>query len=631
MVWASYICPMYIRKAKKQRGKAGKVFHQYSLAQTYRADGKVKQRAILYLGADPLLENKDNRATVLRLLRAKIFGSGDLFEGEGAEGQAPKALRELADAFYEKYRIKYGDMPSKNDVSIPPAPEKAEYHSVDVKTLEVADVKTFGAEHLCRQVLDELKLADCFADMGMGRKQTDKALLGIAARAIFSSSEYKTSQILQDNSSLQECFGIGQTITHKQLYGVADKLYANKEKIDGFLYERIRTLFDLDDKLVIFDISNTYFEGRKAGSEIARHGRSKEKRSDCPLVVFTGVINAEGFIRHSRIYEGNKADAATLGDMIADLKKYSPEGAKQTIVIDAGIASEENLESITKEGYEYVCVSRKRLKDYPVDPQGHAIAQLTDRDKNKVELRIFTPKGYDDTWMYVQSEAKRAKEGSMNEKLKMRFEQELEQIEGALHKKGGTKKANKVWERIGRAKEKHKRVSSRYTIDLTEVNGLATALAWSVKPDKKSEDKTKGVYFIRTNIQGPSEERLWHIYNTIRDVEATFRCLKSDLNIRPVHHQKDERVEAHIYQTILAYQLVNTIRHMLKEKGIHHDWPNIVRIMNTHTIQTIELPTDKKRIHLRKPSKPIKEVQQIYAATNCTKTQTAIKKYVVYH
>lgn len=623
--------PMYIRAVKKQRSKTSKAFYQYTLAQTYRIDGKVKQRAILYLGSDPLLENKVNRATVLRLLQDKIFRKGDLFDKQEPENQVPKALRELAGALYEKYRIKYGDTPSENEASIPPAPAKAEYHNIDIKSLEVADVKTFGAEHLCKQVLDKLQLGDCFAEIGMTKKQSGKALLSIAARAIFSSSEHRTSQILRTNSALQECFGIERTITHKQLYGIADNLFKNKEKIDKFLYGRIRTLFQLEDRLVIFDISNTYFESRKAGSKIAKHGRSKEKRSDCPLVVFTGVINAEGFIRHSRIYEGNKADAATLSDMVTDLREYSPSDVRQTIVIDAGIATEENLDSIAGQGYEYVCVSRKRLKDYPIDPQGDTITQLTDRNKNKVELCIFTPKGYNDTWMYVQSEAKQAKEESMDEKLKTRFEQELGQIEKALHKKGGTKKINKVWERIGRAKEKNKRVSSKYAIDLTEENGLATALVRSIKQNRASEDKTKGIYFIRTNIKKSNEKELWHIYNTIREVEATFRCLKSDLNIRPVHHQKDERVEAHIYQTILAYQLVNTIRHMLKEKGIHHDWTNVVRIMNTQTVQTLELPTDTKQIHLRKPSRPIKEVQQIFTATNCTKTQTAIKKYVVYH
>lgn len=622
---------MYIRAVKKQRSETSKVFYQYTLAQTIRVEGKVKQRAILYLGSDPLLEDKANRSIVLDLLKAKIYGHTDLFSQQVEGNKAPASLVKLADELYEKYLIKYGDTPSKNQASIPPAPDKAEYHNIDILGLEIKDVKSFGAEHLCKQVLDKLQLRDCFSSLGITEKQSDKALLSIAARAIFSSSEHKTAQILQANSSLQECFGIGQAITHKQLYAVTDTLLAHKEKIDAFLYKRISSLFDLEDKLVIFDISNTYFEGRKVGSNLAKYGRSKEKRNDCPLVVFTGVINAQGFIRHSRIYEGNKADTTTLNDMIEDLENYSPAGVKQTIVIDAGIATDENLETIKAKGYKYACVSRKRLKEYPADPQKPTITELTDREKNKIELRIFKPEGHTDTWMYVQSEAKRAKETSMNAKLRKRFEEELEEIKTALHKKGGTKKVNKVWERIGRSKEKNKHVSSRYAIDLKEENGVATALTWSLKKDKTGDDKTKGVYFIRTNIAHPKEKQLWQIYNTIRDVEATFRCLKSDLNIRPVHHQKDIRVEAHIYQTILAYQLVNTIRHMLKSKGIHHDWTNVVRIMNTHTIQTLELPTDKKEIHLRKPGKPIKEVQQIYTATNCTQTQTAVKKYVVYH
>jgi len=114
-------------------------------------------------------------------------------------------------------------------------------------------------------------------------------------------------------------------------------------------------------------------------------------------------------------------------------------------------------------------------------------------------------------------------------------------------------------------------------------------------------------------------------------VESTFRCLKTDLQLRPVYHQNEDRIEAHLYLTILAYQLVNTIRYMLGQKGIHYDWRNIRRIMSTQTIQTVELPTDKKTIHLRKPSKPIAEVQQIYKATGCRDTQKTVKKYVVYH
>ena len=236
-----------------------------------------------------------------------------------------------------------------------------------------------------------------------------------------------------------------------------------------------------------------------------------------------------------------------------------------------------------------------------------------------------------DTWMHVQSDAKGKKEEAMAGKLARRFEEELQGIKAALSKKGGTRKVEKVWERIGRAKEKHNRASGRYGLTVEQADGTATDIKWELRPNPVREEKEKGVYFIRTSYKNPGEKELWDIYNTIREVESTFRCLKSDLGIRPVFHQKDGRIEAHIYLTILAYQLVNTIRHMLREKGIHHDWKNILRIMSTQTIQTIELPTDKKDIHIRKPSKPIKEVQQIYLATGCKDTQKAVKKYVVYH
>ena len=616
---------MFIRQVKKQRSKSAKVFYQYTLAQTSRIDGKVKQHSILYLGSDPLLSDKENRRIILELLKAKIFQQPNLFPIE-----VPKQLVDLADQYYEKYCIKY-EQTNDNPTSIPPAIDKAEFHNVDIKGLDVADSKEFGAEHLCTQILEKFQLASLFKDMGMSRLQIKMALIAIASKAIYRTSEYKTSQILSMNSSLNECFNHNKDITHKQLYAAADLLYQHKEQIDTYLYRRITNMFGIKDKLVIFDISNTYFETRKAKSKIATYGRSKEKRYDCPLVVFTGVINAEGFIRHSRIYEGNKADNATLSDMVEDLKRYSNAHTQHTIVIDAGIANDKNLEYLNKAGYNYVCVSRKRIKDYKLDNTKPIQIRLTSRGKDKVELSIFQPKGYDDSWMYVDSESKRRKESSMNIKLQQRFEQQLIEIRNALSKKGGTKNINKVWERIGRAKQKNSRVSSRYKIDVTEKEGKAINISWTIRENKIKKDKSKGVYFIRTNLKTTSESVLWDIYNTIREVESTFRSLKTDLKIRPVYHQKDDRIESHIYLTILAYQLVNTIRYMLKHKGINLDWSNIVRVMSTQKLQTIVIPTDKKNIHLRKPSVPIEQVKQIYNATRCNNTQKPIKKYVVYH
>ena len=618
---------MFIRVVKKQRSKNSKIFHQFQLVQSVRINGKSRQRVILYAGSDPVLLDKEKRHIVLNILKSKIFGQQELFPIS-----PPDNLLKLGLSLYEKYCIKYGDeTEEKVGASIPPKPEQADYQDVDIKGMEVNDVRTFGAEHLCQQMLSKLELDKCFKSLGMNEAQATKSLISIAGRAIFAASEYKTSQILQMNSELTSCYNYDKPITHKQLYAISDLLYKHKTQIDSFLYHKITDMFDLEDNLVIFDISNTYFETRKAGSQLAKYGRSKEKRSDCPLVVFTGVINAQGFIRHSKIYEGNQADSTTLSDMIKDLENHSNSKTQKTVVIDAGIATDENLMLLQKKGYKYVCVARKRLRDYPVSTDEVKEIQLTDRGKNKVELKIFTPDGYSDTWMYVQSEAKRKKEQSMGDKLEERFIQDIQSIQRVLGKKGGIKKVNKVWERIGRAKQKHKRVSARYNIHVKEANGIATEITWKKKVSKVTDDKSKGVYFIRTNYENTNEEELWQIYNTIREVESTFRCLKSDLNIRPIHHQNDGRVEAHIYLTILAYQLVNTIRYMLKSAGLNYDWKNIVRIMSTQTIQTIELPGEKKMTYLRKPAKPIQEVQQIYKATNCNQTQSARKKYVVYH
>lgn len=361
------------------------------------------------MGSDPLLMDATHRKTVLEMLKSKIFKQASLFP----ENPDP-ALVQLAEVLFEKYQIKYGD-DLEQGASIPPALETAEMHQVNIKNMEVKEVRSFGAEHLCSQVIEKLQLRACLKEVGFKSKQTDKALIAIVARAIFSSSEHKTAQSLAMNSNLTDCFNYQDTISHKQLYAIADKLFEHKDTIDGFLYKRITDLFGLEDRLVIFDISNTYFETSKKKSTLAKYGRSKEKRFDCPLVVFTGVINPQGILRHSRIYEGNKADPDTMKDMLKDLNKHSDPNHSKTVVLDAGIASEENLELILEKGYQYVCVSRKRLKTFSLKNQ--LVTQETTAKQENVKLSVFHPKEYNDTWMYVQSDAKQKKETSMAQKL----------------------------------------------------------------------------------------------------------------------------------------------------------------------------------------------------------------------
>lgn len=619
---------MFIRQVKKQNTKSGKTFFQYQLAQASRIEGKVKQQSILYLGSETLLADAENRKMLLDILQARIFGQSTLFTED-----YPKSIHELADRYYEKFRIKYKDINIEEAVSIPPVKDKAQLETIDVNSIGIEDSRTFGGEHLCSQILEKLDFADFLDSLGFQQKENKLAHISIIGRALFFSSEYKTAQYLRDNSELKRMFGFeneSEQVSHYSLYKITDRLYDKKEQIDKFLYQKLTGMFNIKDSLVIYDLSNTYFEGRKADSTLARYGRSKEKRNDCKQVVFTGVINAQGFIRYSRVYEGNTQDVTTLEDMITDLKAHSDTISDKVVVMDAGFASEKNLQYLTEQNLKYVCVSRKQIADYHIDPDS-PVYTVKDKRDNPIELQTFEPVGFSDTWMYVQSDQKRIKEQSMTDKISTRFEEELGSLSNGLDKKGTTKKVDKVWERIGRLKERYRMVSGKYNIDIEAKNGIATKVTWQQKKSKKTGTTDHGVYFIRTNIEKSNESQLWDVYNTVREVEATFRVLKTDLLLRPIHHQKDERAESHIYLAMLAYQLVNTIRYMLKENGITYDWRNIVRIMNTQTIQSVVFNNETKKWSVRKPSKPINEVLAIYQATNTRSMVPDRKKYVVYH
>src|SRR5680860_574060 len=405
LVSLAYIATMFIRQVKKKNSATGKTFFQYQLCQTSRVGGKVKQYSILYLGSEPLLGSPDNRKLMARLMKEKISGQTIIF------GNYPADVVSLASEYHEKFLVKYRDVDIRDVMSIPPVEASSHMEKVSMDSLEIEDARTFGAEHLCRQVLEKLKFSEMLDSLGFSGKEANLAHISLVSRALFASSEHKTSQYLATGSELSSLYGYSGAISHKMLYKAADRLYRHRDTIDRLLYARICDMFSLRDSLVIYDLSNTYFEGRKQASRIAKHGRSKEKRNDCRQVVFTGVINAEGFIRYSRIYDGNTADVTTLKDMVGDLRRHSGEPAGKTVVMDAGFASEENLAYLSSEKLRYVCVSRHRIRDYPAHKQGQGY-RMHDKRGNPIELSLFKPDGFTDTWMYVKSGQKRAKEQS---------------------------------------------------------------------------------------------------------------------------------------------------------------------------------------------------------------------------
>jgi len=443
---------------------------------------------------------------------------------------------------------------------------------------------------------------------------------------------------MQENSSICELLKIDpKSVTKDHLYRISHRLYDQKDGLEAHLSRRTNELFDLQDKIYIYDLTNTYFEGAMRDSEIARRGRSKEKRNDCPLIVLALVVNVEGFIKYSAIYEGNKSDCATLGAMVDKLSmataNRTDKTVKPVVVIDAGIATEDNLKMLVHKGYDYICVSRSSLKNYTVSKDKTPVT-VFDNKKRPIELvHVQTPDATDsEYYLKVTSPTKTLKETSMYNQFCIRYEEGLKLIVKGITTKGGVKKYDKVNQRIGRLAQKYPSVHRLYDIRLEKnEKDICTSITW----DKKQEavldkESSYGVYFLRTVIKEADENLVWTVYNCIREIEATNRTLKTDLDLRPIFHKTDDASKAHLHLGMMAYWVVNTIRHQLKKEGITSDWRDLVRVMNTQKCVTTNMKNDKgQHISIRCCSKPEPKVALIYKALKIEAAPFIRKKSVV--
>jgi hypothetical protein len=279
------------------------------------------------------------------------------------------------------------------------------------------------------------------------------------------------------------------------------------------------------------------------------------------------------------------------------------------------------------EGFDYICVSRSDLQDYSLAETGNKI--VFDNRNHPIELSVVssTNKDNGDLYLRVKSEMKQQKEQSMSSKLTKRFVNELENIKASLSKKRGIKQEGQVNQRLGRLKQKYPSISKLYKIEL-KVDENKTVVDIIYEQSKPAAEA--GVYFIRSSQNHLTEELIWEIYNILREIESTFRCLKTDLDIRPIHHQKDKNTEAHIFVGIVAYQLVHAIRSAMKQGGINHSWRRIRNIMSSQTAVTTRMKLENKdSLVLRNVTRPNQEQTKIYRAIKFKQTNPKMRKKAV--
>jgi hypothetical protein len=621
---------MFIKTIVKTDKKSGKRYDYYRLCEGYRIGNKVRHRTILSLGKLQKIESKEDRKQLADLIEVFVKGEKQLFPYD-VKPAIEKYAKEFAKRIIDEKLLDIAPETSSSRQTEDNG--EAYYESVDINSIKHEDVREIGAEWLCKQAMEQLGLKNYLIHhCRFTTAMADLGMIHIISRAVYPASEHKTAQWIKDNSAIAGLYGYPlEKINRFKLYKISNALYEKKQEIETSLSNKTNELFDLQDKIIFYDLTNTYFEGRKSGSRIARFGNSKEKRSDAKIVAMAAVINAEGFLKYSKIYQGNISDCKTLASTIEDLSWHTSESKrKPTVVMDAGIMTEDNAMMLREKGYDYICVTRRKLKDYKhIESKGEKIT-IYDKKDNPIDLKYVHKEDCPDTYLWVRSQQKAVKEASMHDHFSQRYQEELENIRQALWKKGGTKRVEKVWERIGRLKERYPTANKHYWISVIpdNENKIAIDIKWGKNPTKPKE--SQGVYFIRTSIPDNDEQTIWTIYNTLTEIEATFRLLKTELSLRPVFHKYDENVESHLFLGLIAYQLVATIRHQLKQKGIHHDWRNIVRIMNTQKEVISTIKSEKNEtIMLKKCSTPSVDAKQIYGALGYKENPYYLKKSVV--
>ena len=619
---------MFIKTIVKTDKKTGKRYNYYRLCESYRIGNKVRHRSIVGMGKLNGIATKQDKKLLADTIETIIRGENrlPLFE---IKPEILKYAKEFAARIINERLLDV--KPTIKEAEISEIPTDIE--KVDLNSIKHEEVRELGAEWLCKQALEQLSVKQLLTELcGFSGPASDMAMMHIISRAVYPASEHKTAQWIKDNSAVSNLYNIPLSQVNRfKLYAASNKLYARKAAIEQGLSSKTNELFDLQDKIIFYDLTNTYFEGRKEGSKIAGFGRSKEKRNDAKLVSMAAVTNAEGFIKYSKIYKGNISDSKTLEKTISELSAYTSfTDRKPVVVMDAGVMTDENAKILKTNGHDYIAVSRTKLKDYKKISSREENIILYDKKGNPIELCFVEKPNCDDRYLYVRSRQKAIKETSMNEHFSKRYEEDLENIKTALHKKGGTKKLEKVWERIGRLKEKYPTANKHYTITVIPDEHQQKAIDIKWVKNKVKPKEGEGVYFIRTSLQDKKEEVIWKIYNTLTEIEATFRTLKTDLALRPVFHKHDENVESHLFLGLLAYQVVATIRYQLKNKGIHHDWKNIVRIMSTQKEVITTMKNDKgKTIRIKKCSEQSVEAKQIYDALNYKMVPYYMKKSVI--
>jgi len=588
---------MFIKPITKRNRLSGKVYTYHRLLHSYRSSRGPRHEVLLNLGRLDI--PKDLWKTLANRIEQILGGQPRLVE-------LPEEVERLA----QHYASLLGERRTQGGEEAPePTESQPMLRSVDLRSLRLSSVRTIGAEYVGVATARRLGFERILEEAGLEEGRIRGAMALIVGRLVAPGSERATRIWLRERSGLSELLGARiKGFSLNALYHLTDALYKRKERIEELLRGAERDLFDLKEQVILYDLTNTYFEGSHYARRELAHGRSKDRRNDCLLMTVGLVVDERGFAKRSGLFAGNASEPQTMLGMLGELR--APAGA--TVIVDAGIGTEENLKKLRDWGYQYICVARGRPLEGSEDTDEGMVLIRAERERI-VRGKLVRMEG--EQVLRCHSSEREAKEQGMKRSFQKRFEEGLQGIRSSLSMKGGTKNYEKVLERIGRLKERSHGIHRYYDIEVHQSGKIATDIRWSFSRAREADERYSGHYYLRTSREDLDEKSLWELYITLGGIEDSFRSLKGELGLRPVFHFKERRIKAHLFITVLAYHLLSAIRHQLRERGYLARWSTIRAKLSTHVIGSVSMKSESDgTIGVRTPSSPEVPVRDIYRA-----------------
>jgi len=564
---------MYLRSNRRKRGRES--YEYWTLVENRRTGSGPRQRIVATLGKQPGLDRKERIGweQIGRILDGKPEPEPQLFED---------------------------------------AEDAPEWAQVDVKSVRVERLRQFGNVYLALALWRRLKLDELLDQLQpAGREDIRWSLLScilVSARFCAPSSEWAIAERWYGKTALDDLLGIDpQKINDDRLYRALDQLLPFKQAIFRHLQERYTAWFGSDFDFLFYDITSTYFEGQALSNEQARRGYSRDNRPDCAQVCIGLVVNRDGLPVAYELFDGNRADVTTF-EGVVDTMERTYGKAQRIWVVDRGMVSEDNLAALRERGARYlVGTPRSMLKRFE--------SELTDSGwtevQPQVEVKLLEHPDYGaERFVLCRSEGRKRKEEAILRKQMDRLEEKLRKLQVSV-RAGRVKSAAMVERRIGRWLGRYERAELVFDVQVKSDQGIATDVQIERRPDRQSwAQAIHGHYLLRTNYEEPDPAALWSTYMQLTQAEAAFRITKSDLGLRPVFHQKSERVQAHVLVCFLALAMWKSLELWMKASGLGTCARRLLEELNEVRSMDVVLPVkDRPELRLRLVGRPEPELQ----------------------